>query len=267
MIPGRCVTVPAAAAAGLFATAVVCLAVARPAAALDGFEIQVYDGQANAPWDTSLEVHLNHTLDRHLPPQWEEQAQRGHITHATFEFALGIAPFWELGVYLQAAMPVQPTVEPAFGGAKLRSKFVLPHHLAGPWRLGANFEAAWIPERFDSGSWGGEVRPILGYKSSRWMAIVNPIIEVNFDAPSQSTLAPAVKVAHVLWHAWALGAEYYGGAAPTHAPGDLRLREQYVFVAADLWDRPLELNLAVGHGLTASAQTWVIKGIVGFPFG
>ena len=245
--------------------AVALLAAAPPAWALDGFEIQVYDGQANAPRETSLEVHLNHTLQRHLPKQWREQAERGHLSHATFEFAYGLTPWCELGAYLQLAMPIEPTIRPEFGGSKLRSKFVVPHELSGRWRLGTNVEFAYIPARFDSTGWGGEIRPILGYRGVRWEVIANPIIDLNLAEPTGTSLSPAVKAARVVAGAWALGAEYYAGTLPTQDNGDLRLKEQYVFVALDLWDRPLEFNLAVGRGLTAGAQRWVVKTIVGFP--
>lgn len=238
---------------------------AAPARALDGFEIQVYDGQANAPRETSLEVHLNHTLQRHLPRQWQEQAARGHLTHATFEFAYGLTRWCELGAYLQLAMPVEPRLRPRYGGSKLRGKFIVPHEISGRWRMGANLEMAFIPMPFDSTRWGGEIRPILGYRAPRWEVIANPIIDLNLAEPTGTSLSPAVKVARVVGGAWALGAEYYGGTLPTQDNGDLRLQEQYVFAAVDLWDRPLELNLAIGRGLTHGAQSWVVKTIVGFP--
>src|SRR5512141_982208 len=74
----------------------------HPAAAFDPFEIQVYDGSTNDPGVASLELHTNYNHAPKLvvqPPELSPHKQ----AHFTFEPALGITRFWEIGAYIQFA--------------------------------------------------------------------------------------------------------------------------------------------------------------------
>src|SRR5947209_15953676 len=104
---------------------------ALPAAAFDPFEIQVYDGTSLGPGEPGIELHLNRHHD---------------ATHITFEPAVGITRFWEIGGYLQFA-------QGKYEGVKLRTKFVTPEGALGDFRLGINFEVALEP----GGNVGGEI--------------------------------------------------------------------------------------------------------------
>ncbi|HEY1535285.1 MAG TPA: hypothetical protein VGF76_14760, partial [Polyangiaceae bacterium] len=73
------------------------------ARAVDPFEIQVYDGTANAPGAPGLELHLNTVPDGRKTAQPPELAPN-HQTHLTLEPSLGIEPWWELGGYLQSSL-------------------------------------------------------------------------------------------------------------------------------------------------------------------
>jgi hypothetical protein len=221
------------------------LALDGPARALDRFEIQVYDGTANAPGQPSVELHANGVVSG---------ADEGHLT---LEPAFGVTRFWEAGAYLLTAITADGQYE--FAGAKLRSKLVAPD---APLRLGCNFEVSYVRPPFDIERWGAEVRPIVGWDGPRWGIWANPIVDVSFSgAPSLEPAAMAlVKVAGVA----SLGLEYYGDFGPVNHLG---AGQQYLFEVANLLAmRNLELNAGVGEGLTAASNALVIKLIFGYAY-
>jgi hypothetical protein len=153
---------------------------AAPALAFDPFEIQVYDGTADARGEAGLEIHLN----RHH-----------EATRITFEPSFGVTDFWEIGAYLQ-------TRQGHYEGVKLRSKFTAP---VGDFRLGVNFELAYEP----GAQWAGEIRPILAFENNRWLVAVNP--SVTFPAAFEPGALAKVKVGPI-----AAGLEYYGTLPSEH---------------------------------------------------
>jgi hypothetical protein len=243
------------------------MSTALPAAAVDPFEIQVYDGTANPPGTAGLELHLNYVargLQEAAPPE----LAMNHQAHATLEPSLGITPFWEIGAYLQSALRPDGTFE--FAGAKLRSKFVTPPGWNAHWRLGVNLEVSLLPRAYDRSRWGGEVRPIAAWEDDRWLLAINPIISLALGAPDASAgpeLEPAA-MAKVKLGPIAVGIEYYASIGPLSSPLPFSAQEHYLFQAIDVigWER-VEINFAVGEGLTNGSNGLVIKSIIGYRFG
>lgn len=157
------------------------LLVAGPALAFDPFEIQIYDGTADARGEAGLEVHLS----RHHS-----------ATHLTFEPSYGVTSFWEVGGYLQFE-------QGRYEGMKLRSKFVLPGR--GGLRLGINFEVSREP----GAVWGGEIRPILAFEDERWLLAVNP--NLGFPVSFEPGAMAKVKLGPL-----GTGLEYYGTLPREH---------------------------------------------------
>ena len=129
------------------ALALCTLLVAAPARAIDAFEIQVYDGTADAPGVPSLELHANRIMSG-LGTAEPPLAPPDHQSHFTLESALGVAPFCELGAYLQSALLADGEFE--YAGFKLRSKFVSPPGWHPHLRIGVNVELAFVPDRFET---------------------------------------------------------------------------------------------------------------------
>jgi hypothetical protein len=238
------------------------------ARATDAFEIQVYDGTANEPWQPGLELHLNHIASGLKEPSAPEIAPHRQ-THMTLEPSLGILPWWELGAYLQTAIVPDSGFE--WAGAKLRSKFVTPPKWHEHVRLGVNLEVSLVPHRFERDRWGTEARPIAAWESERFLFVINPIVATPLggdgfrDGPE---LEPAAKAAVKIAEIVGLGFEYYAGLGPI-ASGFAPWREQehYLYEVADLLAiDALELNLGVGEGLTEASNPLVIKMIVGYVF-
>ena len=243
------------------------VATARPAHAGDPFELQVYDGTANAPGVPGIELHLNDWATGFrdaVPPE----APLGGQFHATLEPSLGLLPFWEIGGYLQAAVRTSDGVA-GWAGAKVRSKFVTPPEFDPHWRLGINLEVSYLPPVYDHDGWGGEVRPIVAWHDENWLFAINPILDqalAGSDASEGPVFEPAVKAARTVGPV-ALGFEYYATLGPLSAPLPWREQEHQIFEVADLVsvDR-LELNFGIGEGLTPSSEGIVIKAIVGYSF-
>jgi hypothetical protein len=206
--------------------AVFVLLAAAPALALDKFEIQVYDGSADAPGQAGLEVHLN---------RW-----KGGPVHLTFEPSFGITAFWELGGYFQ-------TEDGHYAGVKLRSKFVTPESFDPNFRFGLNFELSRIPHE----GWGGEVRPILAWENDRFLFAVNPI--VSFPAAFE----PA-GMAKVKFGIFGAGFEYYASLSDQ----EQYLFETFDVLGV----KDVEVNLGVGEGLTSSSNSLIFKMILGYAF-
>jgi hypothetical protein len=242
--------------------------VAGLARAGDPFEIQVYDGTANAPAVPGIELHVNdwatgNRMD-YTPP---ELALHGQF-HATLEPSLGITPFWELGGYLLTAWrPDQGVYE--WAGGKLRSKLVTPPSFDPHWRFGVNLEVSYLPSTYDHDRWGSEVRPILGWHNDEWLLAFNPILDqalAGSDASKGPSFQPALKVARTVGPV-ALGFEYYATLGPLTAIQPWSRQEQQVFEVLDLRSiERFELNLGVGEGLTQSSAGVVLKAIVGYEF-
>ncbi|HEY3820229.1 MAG TPA: hypothetical protein VGL81_23855 [Polyangiaceae bacterium] len=255
----------------LAAPAMVLLAlplVASTAAAGDPFEIQVYDGTANAPGVPGIELHLNDWATGNRTATPPEAPLHGQF-HPTLEPSLGITPFWELGGYLEGAVRTDEGVVD-WAGVKLRSKFVTPPAWSRHWRLGVNLEVSYLPPTYDHDRWGSEIRPIVTYFDDAWLFVVNPILDQAFagaDASQGPSFQPALKVARTVGPV-ALGFEYYATLGPLTAILPWRDEQHQVFEVIDLIsvDR-LEVNFGVGEGLTASSAGVVVKAIVGYTFG
>jgi hypothetical protein len=196
---------------------------ASGARAGDPFEIQVYDGTANAPGVPGLELHLNDwaTGNREATPP--EAPLHGQF-HATLEPSLGITPFWELGAYLQGAVRTDDGMVD-WAGVKLRSKFVTPPSWSPHWRLGMNFELSYLPPTYDHDRWGSEIRPIVAWHDADWLFVFNPILDQAFagsDASQGPSFQPAVRwrVRSARWRRRAYAADGARAAVREPAKGD-----------------------------------------------
>jgi len=234
----------------------------------DPFEIQVYDGTANAPLVPGIELHLNQWATGNQGATPPEAPLHGQF-HATLEPSLGILPWWELGAYLQGAVRTDQGVVD-WAGVKLRSKFVTPPTWDPHWRLGMNFEVSYLPPTYDHDKWGSEIRPILAWHDPDWLFVLNPILDqplAGSDASQGPSFQPALKVARTVGPV-ALGIEYYATLGPITNVAPWSDEQQQIFECVDLLSvEDFELNAGVGEGLTTSSEGVVFKVILGYEFG
>jgi hypothetical protein len=243
--------------------AVVLAAPVRGARAADAFEIQVYDGSADAAGHASLEAHLNYVAAG-LTAAPAPELPSHHQAHFTLEPAYGVFPFWEIGAYLLTAL--LPSGDYDVVGGKLRSKLVTPPGLWAHAHLGLNVEigyarAAWEPERTTA-----EVRPIAAWWGTHVTAAVNPNIGLSLRGGAP-TFEPAATVVVPVRGVASFGLEYYGDLGPIRAPAPSREQQHYLYEVANLLAvHGLELNVGVGQGLTAASNAVVAKMILGLAF-
>jgi hypothetical protein len=273
--PLSALTVPLAAVAAA-------LLAATPAAAMDRFEIQVYDAEIGDPGEASLEAHLNVTPRGLRAPEYPGALPPDRLGRLTLEPAIGVTPWLGLGAYLQGV--AGPGGLYRYGGFKLRAKLVVPEAtrqaVGLPVFLGLSAEVAHVPHELEEAPWTTELRPIIGWRGARWLVSFNPIVGwalTGHDA-LRPDLDPCGKVAWDTRRGVAVGLEYYAGlgaAAGAFSPG--RAREQLLLAVLDLApaappgepaaESPWELDLGAGLGLTAvTGQHLVVKAIVGRSF-
>jgi hypothetical protein len=235
------------------------------ARAIDPFEIQVYDGTADAPGQAGLELHVNRVMNG-LRTSAPPELPMNHQTHFTLEPSIGVTRFLELGAYLQSALRADGTFD--YGGAKARAKFSIPQPWSEHLRFGVNVEVSLLPERYERSRWGSEIRPIVAYEDDHWLLALNPIVDVPLgppDARSGPTIEPAAMAKAKLRSVVAVGVEYYSSFGPIASPLAWNEQAHYLYEAVDLLALPrFELNAGIGEGLTSASNALVAKMIVGY---
>jgi hypothetical protein len=233
-------------------------------AAVDPFEIQVYDATANSPGVPGIELHVNRVFDgirSAAPPELPAH----HQSHFTLEPSLGVLPFLELGAYLQTALNADGSFD--YAGTKLRTKLVTPPGWHDHVRLGVNIELSLLPERYDPGRWGGEIRPIVAWENYRWLFAVNPIIglPLGSDASEGPSFEPAAMAKVKIEKVAAFGVEYYASLGPIAGFEPISTQAHYLYEVVDLLAvQHFELNAGVGEGLTRGSNGFVAKVILGY---
>jgi hypothetical protein len=236
--------------------------------AVDPFEIQVYDGNANDPGAYGLELHVN-SVWRGLKDANGPELPQHHATHFTFEPSLGITPWWELGMYLQTALLPDGSLD--WAGIKLRTKFVSPPKWSKHTRLGLNFELGLLPERFDRGRWGVEIRPIVAWENDHWLLALNPIVDLTLTRPELDD-GPSFQPAAMALYQWkdlvSIGFEYYANLGPIADLSPWQKQEQYVYEVVNVLSiEHFELNIGFGQGITDASNPFVAKTILGYTWG
>jgi hypothetical protein len=238
--------------------------VSRRALAVDAFEIQVYDGTADARGGAGLELHVNRVLSgvrTALPPELPPH----HQTHFTLEPSYGVFDFWELGGYLQSTL--RPDGQLDYSGVKLRSKFVTVSRHESPYRFGVNLEFSILPRAYDRERYGTEIRPIAAWENERFLAAVNPILDLSYTGPDAHLgpeLEPCLMLKAKLFGA-AWGVEYFAGLGPLGGLVPWREQTHYLFETFDLLAvQSFELIAGIGEGLSEASNGLVAKLIVGY---
>jgi hypothetical protein len=244
------------------------LACARPAAAQDLFEIQVYPWETVEPGHTMLEFHTN------FIPSGTTTSEDGvfpnhHQFHLTAEITHGFTKYFETGFYLETA-PYVPNEKAQFTGFHIRPRFRLPEWKGFPFKVSVSFEYAWNRPHFDPNSQTLEIRPIFERQDGRLYLSINPDLSVAIKGPdsdSAPAFEPNMKIGWDFTKIISGGLEYYAETGPVKHFDKLSDQHHILLPAIDLNVSPdWEFNFGVGRGLTNTSEHWVVKAIVGYRF-
>lgn len=226
-------------------------------------EIQVYDAEIAPPGIFNVMVHSNFTPEGRTTPGYPGAIIANHSFNGAWEWAYGVAPWMEQGLYLPVYSPYSTNHGTTINGFKIRELFVRPHAHDHTFFYGLNFEFSvnahyWEERRFSS-----ELRPIVGLHLHPWDFIYNPIVDTDYTGgPGNLQYNPAGRVAYNLNSRWAVAAEEYDGFGPLH--GFLPHREQFHEIWATM-DRSsprflgIDVEAGIGFGLTPGSDKVTLK--------
>lgn len=226
-------------------------------------EIQVYDGEIAPVGIFNVMVHNNFTPRGRTKPDYPGAIIADHSFQVTAEWAYGVKPWMEQGLYLPVTSPYSTNHGSTINGFKIRELFVRPNAHNHTFFYAANFEFSvnrnyWEPRTISS-----EIRPIIGFHLHPWDIVYNPIVDTDYTGgPGNLQYNPAGRVAYNLNDKWAVAAEAYDSFGPLN--GFLPLRQQFHEVWATMdYTNPKFLGInvesGIGYGLTSASDKLTVK--------
>jgi len=238
-----------------------CAAPALLAAQTD--EIQVYDGEIAPPGIFNLMVHNNFTPKGRTTPTYPGAIVANHSYQVTAEWAYGVTPWMEQGLYLPVSSPYSENQGSTINGFKIRELFVRPHAHDHTFFYAANFEFSVNRSYWESRTLSSEIRPILGLHLHPWDLIYNPIVDTDYTGgPGNLQYNPAGRVAYNLNDRWAVAGEEYDSFGPLHGFYPVSKQFHEVWATTDYSGTKffgLSVESGVGYGLTAASDKWTVK--------
>jgi hypothetical protein len=242
------------------------LAAARPAFAIDFYEIQIYDTDTAPDGHLVLELHSNTTST--ATGQLAKSQMDVHQIHETLEATYGVLHWLEVGQYFATAKLSNGNYE--YSGSRTKVHFGIPQTFEWPVQFGGNIELDYMRRAAEENPFTLELRPIVGasYKSFRLVADF-PFIE-PFSGPQAHRgfqFDPSGELRYALNHWVSPALEYYGDMGPIQPLQKLQEQQHFIVPTLNFYFIPrLELNLGVGLGLTRASNGVFLKSIVGWTF-
>jgi hypothetical protein len=222
-------------------------------------EIQVYTGDIAAPGVFNLTWHNNYTPDGLKTSAFPGGVVPNHSWNGVPEWALGLTPWWEAGLY----MPLYTLSDGKFelDGFKLRSLFVIPHAAERSFFYGVNFEFSFNTRHWDQDKYTQEIRPIVGWRVSRWDFIVNPILDNSWKGLSRLDFAPESRIDYNITSnkIWQIGVEEYDDFGRLQDFGESVARTHQIFGVVDFNGQPINVEFGAGVGLNRYTDGVVLK--------
>ena len=231
-------------------------------------EIQVYQDDMSQTGHFGLDVHTNFVATGGVAKDYPRQQQSVRRLRITPEFAYGLTPNLEAGIYLPLAT-LDGTGRFSADGAKVRLKFIAPKTEGRTWFWGANFEIGGVDHRLDENPWNAEFKGILGKRAGRWTVTVNTNVDftVSGPAPAPASLELATSVNYAVSKTLSVGVETYNGLGELKSLGRFPASEHQGFVTVDKSLGKWDVSLGVGAGYGANRDGLIFRAIIGVPIG
>jgi hypothetical protein len=243
----------------IFFTLALWLAPAAARAQTD--EIQVYDGGLAPVGTFNLTWHNNFIPKGQSTPPFEGAVVADHSFNGVTEWALGVTPWFEAGLYLPLYSH-DKDLGWGINGVKLRALFAVPNADDRRFFYGANFEFSVNAQRWDSTHFTSEVRPIVGWHLKPWDIIINPIVDTAYDGLKNLEFVPASRVAYNFASGWTLAAEEYDDYWPLHAFLPASEQAHQLYAVVDRTWKDWDFEGGVGVGMTDASDRLTLKLIV-----
>jgi hypothetical protein len=224
-------------------------------------EIQVYDGNLADVGVFNLTWHNNYTPSGIKTAAFPGAVVADRSFNGVTEWALGVTPWFEAGLYLPLYSHDQ-TSGWGIDGFKLRALFAVPHAADRKFFYGANFEFSVNADRWEGTRFSSEVRPIIGWHLKPVDIIINPIVDTSYDGLKNLEFVPAARVAYHFSEDWAVAAEEYDDYGPVHQFLPATQQAHELWAVADHEWKGWEFEPGVGFGMTNGSDKLTLKLIV-----
>ncbi|HLX75822.1 MAG TPA: hypothetical protein VKR26_13835 [Terriglobales bacterium] len=226
-------------------------------------EIQVYDAEIEPPGIFNLMIHSNFTPLGRTTPVFSGAIIADHSFNGTAEWAYGVTPWFEQGLYLPVYTIYSTGQGATINGFKLRELFVRPHAHDHKLFYGANFEFSVNASYWEDRTITSEIRPIVGLHLHPVDLIYNPILDTDYRGGfGNLQYNPAGRVAYNLNDNWAFAVEEYDGFGALHDFVPLHQQFHELWVVTDHSSpKILGINVeaGIGFGLTAGSDKVTLK--------
>jgi len=221
-------------------------------------EIQVYDAEIVEPGVVNLMWHQNFTPSGIKEPAFPGAIISDHSYNGVPEFAFGIRPWFEQGLYLPV-YSVSKGRGSTLDSVKLRELFVRPHAGDHTFFYGVNFEFSYNASYWETRHFTSEIRPIIGLHLHPWDIIINPILDTDWTGVRNYDFVPAMRLAYNFSPKWTFAAEHYAGYGPLHQFETVSDQYHALWAVVDHTSKTLDVEAGVGFGLTPATDKVTLK--------
>jgi len=240
----------------LAGAAILLLGLAEARAQTD--EIQVYDASIAPTGTFNLTLHNNFTPSGSEVPAFPGGIVPDKSLNGTAEWAYGVAPWFEAGLYLPL-YSITRNQGLVYNGFKLRALFVTPEADKRDFFYGVNFEFSFNTAHWNERTYTSEIRPIVGAHVGRFDFIFNPIVDNSWNGVANLEFVPETRVAMAITQKYKIALEEYDdfGRVSHFLPASQQTHQ--LFGVLDVNTKWLNVETGVGRGLTSATDRWVLK--------
>jgi hypothetical protein len=223
-------------------------------------EIQVYDANIAEPGIFNLMIHMNFTPIGWKTPRFPGAIVANDSFQTTAEWAYGVTPWFEQGLYMPVSTPHSTNYGGTFDGFKIRELFVRPHAEDHKFFYGLNFEFSVNHHYWESRTYTSELRPIVGVHLKPWDLIFNPIVDTDYTGGIKNLeFNPSTRVAYNINDRWAVAAEEYSGFGALHDVLPVSQQFHEVWAVFNHDNKIVNIEAGVGVGYTGGADRLTFK--------